>query len=94
MVPGESPLCVELSNAPIIRSLDPAAGGGSLYAGLRKARSFVTIRDDFTSSLPFAGLSIRIVPHQLRTTRPRDARSPGVGWVAVRMKVLGQTSPE
>jgi integrase len=94
MVPVDSFVCELVQRLRFFRSLDPLPADGRLLARpLTKEALIRQFRDYLHQVCDSIGLSIRIVPHQLRHTYASEMLRSGVGFPAV-MKLLGHTSPE
>jgi hypothetical protein len=87
-------VCEILQRLAFFRSLDPQAVDGKLLARPRTKEALVRQLRDYLHQVCHAlGLSIRIVPHQLRHTYATEMLRAGVSF-PVLMKLLGDTSPE
>ena len=94
MVPVDSFVCEIVQRLAFFRSLDPLPTDGKLLARPRTKEALVRYLRDYLHQVCHAlGLSIRIVPHQLRHTYATEMLRAGVGF-PVLMKLLGHTSPE
>ena len=94
LVPVDSFVCGLVQRLRFFRSLDPLSADGRLLARPRTKEAFVRqLRDYLHQVCHSLGLSIRIVPHQLRHTYATEMLRVGVGF-PVLMKLLGHTSPE
>jgi integrase len=94
MVPVDSFVCDIFQRLAFFRSLDPLPTDGKLLARPRTKEALVRqLRDYWHQVCHALGLSIRIVPHQLRHTYATEMLRAGVGF-PVLMKLLGHTSPD
>jgi integrase len=94
MVPVDSFVGELVQRLAFFRSLDPLPADGRLLARPRSKEDLVRQLRDYLHQVCHAlGLSIRIVPHQLRHTYATEMLRAGVGF-PVLMKLLGHTSPE
>jgi integrase len=94
MVPVDSFVGELVQRLAFFRSLDPLPADGRLLARPRSKEALVRQLRDYLHQVCHAlGLSIRIVPHQLRHTYATEMLRAGVGF-PVLMKLLGHTSPE
>jgi hypothetical protein len=94
MVPVDPFVCELVQRLRFFRSLDPLPADGRLLARPNTKETLVRhFRDYLHQVCHSLGLSIRIVPHQLRHTYASEMLRAGVGLPAV-MKLLGHTSPE
>jgi site-specific recombinase XerD len=94
MVPVDSFVGELVQRLAFFRSLDPLPADGRLLACPRSKEALVRQLRDYLHQVCHAlGLSIRIVPHQLRHTYATEMLRAGVGF-PVLMKLLGHTSPE
>ena len=94
MVPVDSVVCGIFQRLAFFRSLDPLPADGKLLARPRTKEALVRqLRDYLHQVCHVLGLSIRIVPHQLRHTYATEMLRAGVSF-PVLMKLLGHTSPE
>ena len=94
MVPVDSVVCGIFQRLAFFRSLDPLPADGKLLARPRTKEALVRQLRDYLHQVCHAlGLSIRIVPHQLRHTYATEMLRAGVSF-PVLMKLLGHTSPE
>jgi integrase len=94
MVPVDPFVCELVQRLRFFRSLDPLPADGRLFVRLGAKDTLLRhFRDYLHQVCHSLGLSIRIVPHQLRHTYASEMLRAGVGLVAV-MKLLGHTSPE
>jgi integrase len=94
MVPVDSFVGALVQRLAFFRSLDPLPADGRLLARPRSKEALVRQLRDYLHQVCHAlGLSVRIVPHQLRHTYATEMLRAGVGF-PVLMKLLGHTSPE
>jgi integrase len=94
MVPVDAFVGELVQRLAFFRSLDPLPADGRLLACPRSKEALVRQLRDYLHQVCHAlGLSIRIVPHQLRHTYATEMLRAGVGF-PVLMKLLGHTSPE
>jgi integrase len=94
MVPVDPFVCEFVQRLRFFRSLDPLPADGRLFVRPGAKDTLLRhFRDYLHQVCHSLGLSIRIVPHQLRHTYASEMLRAGVGLVAV-MKLLGHTSPE
>jgi site-specific recombinase XerD len=94
MVPVDSFACSLVRRLRFFRSLDPLPADGRLLARPRTKEALVRqLRDYLHQVCHSLGLSIRIVPHQLRHTYATEMLRAGVSF-PVLMKLLGHTNPE
>jgi len=94
MVPVDSFVCELVQRLAFFRSLDPLPADGRLLARPCSKEALVRQLRDYLHQVCHAlGLSVRIVPHQLRHTYATEMLRAGVGF-PVLMKLLGHTSPE
>jgi integrase len=94
MLPVDSFVCEIVQRLAFFRSLDPLPADGKLLARPRTKEALVRQLRDYLHQVCHAlGLSIRIVPHQLRHTYATEMLRAGVTFPAL-MKLLGHTSPE
>jgi integrase len=94
MVPVDSFVGELVQRLAFFRSLDPLPADGRLLARPGSKEALVRQLRDYLHQVCHAlGLSLRIVPHQLRHTYATEMLRAGVGF-PVLMKLLGHTSPE
>jgi len=94
MVPVDSFVGELVQRLAFFRSLDPLPADGRLLARSRTKEARVRPLRDYLHQVCHAlGLSLRIVPHQLRHTYATEMLRAGVSF-PVLMKLLGHTSPE
>ena len=94
MVPVDSFVCELVQRLRFFRSLDPLPVDGRLLARPSAKDTLLRhFRDYLHQVCHSLGLSIRVVPHQLRHTYATEMLRAGVSFPAV-MKLLGHTSPE
>ncbi len=94
MVPVDSFVGALVQRLAFFRSLDPLPADGRLLARPRSKEALVRQLRDYLHQVCHAlGLSVRIVPHQLRHTYATEMLRAGVSF-PVLMKLLGHTSPE
>src|SRR5438046_1086455 len=94
MVPIDSFVCQIVHRLRFFRSFDPLPFDGRLLARPRNKQTLVKqLRSYLPDVVSAAGISTRIVPHQLRHTYASEMVRAGVGLPAL-MKLLGHTSPE
>jgi integrase len=94
MVPVDPLVCEVTQRLRFFRSLDPLPADGRLLARPDTKEALVRQLRDYLHQLCHStGLSIRIVPHQLRHTYATEMLRCGVGF-PVLMKLLGHTNPE
>jgi integrase len=94
MVPVDSFVGALVQRLAFFRSLDPLPADGRLLARPGSKEALVRQLRDYLHQVCHAlGLSVRIVPHQLRHTYATEMLRAGVGF-PVLMKLLGHTSPE
>jgi site-specific recombinase XerD len=94
MVPVDSFVGELVQRLAFFRSLDLLPADGRLLARSRTKEALVRQLRDYLHQVCHAlGLSVRIVPHQLRHTYATEMLRAGVSF-PVLMKLLGHTSPE
>jgi integrase len=94
MVPVDSWVVTIIQRLRFFRSLDPLPLDGRLLARPSSRQALLRQLRDYLHQVCHAlGLSIRIVPHQLRHTYATEMLRAGVSFPAL-MKLLGHTSPE
>jgi site-specific recombinase XerD len=94
MVPVDSFVGALVQRLAFFRSLDPLPADGRLLARPRSKEALVRQLRDYLHQVCHAlGLSVRIVPHQLRHSYATEMLRAGVSF-PVLMKLLGHTSPE
>src|SRR5438874_5576826 len=94
MVPVDPFVCELVQRLRFFRSLDPLPADGRLFARPGAKDTLLRhFRDYLHQVCHSLGLSIRIVPHQLRHTYASEMLRAGVTFPAL-MKLLGHTSPE
>ena len=94
MVPVDSFVCELVQRLRFFRSLDPLPADGRLLARPRSKITLVKkLRFYLHEVSVAAGISSRIVPHQLRHTYATEMLRSGVSFPAL-MKLLGHTSPD
>jgi len=94
MVPVDSSVCALVQRLRFFRSFDPLPPDGRLLARTFSKHTLVRrLRDYLHEVAAAAGVSARIVPHQLRHTYATEMLRSGVDLPAV-MKLLGHTSAD
>jgi site-specific recombinase XerD len=93
MVPVDTFVCQMVRRLRFLRSIDPTPQDGFLLA--RPRGRYVLMRDlqgHLREVAAAAGITVRIVPHQLRHTYATEMFRSGVSFPGV-MKLLGHSSP-
>jgi integrase len=94
MVPVDSFVCELVQRLRFFRSFDPLPPDGRLLSRPHGKQALIRqLRPYLQEVSAAAGLSIRIVPHQLRHTYASEMIRSGVTLPAL-MKLLGHTDPE
>ena len=94
MVPVDSFVRDLVQRLRFFRSFDAAPPDGHLLARRRSRHTLIRcLRDYLHEASAEAGISTRIVPHQLRHTYATEMLRAGVDFPSV-MKLLGHNSPE
>jgi len=94
MVPVDSSVCALVQRLRFFRSFDPLPPDGRLLARTFSKHTLIRrLRNYLHEVAVAAGVSARIVPHQLRHTYATEMLRSGVDLPAV-MKLLGHTSAD
>ena len=94
MVPVDPSVCALVQRLRFFRSFDPLPEDGLLLARSGSKNTLIRkLRQYLHEVCTAAGISSRIVPHQLRHTYATEMLRSGVTLPAV-MKLLGHSSPE
>jgi integrase len=94
MVPVDSFVCALVQRLRFFRSFDPLPADHRLIARPRSKQTLIrTLRAYLHEVSAAAGISARIVPHQLRHTYATEMLRAGVSFPALR-KLLGHASPD
>ena len=94
LVPVDSFVCQLVQRLRFLRSLDPTPVDGLLLARPRGREMLLrAIRKSLHEITAAAGISARIVPHQLRHTYATSMLRAGVSFPGI-MKLLGHSSPD
>jgi site-specific recombinase XerD len=94
LVPVDSFVCQLVHRLRFLRSLDPTPADGFLLARPRGREMLLRgLRKSLHDITAAAGISARIVPHQLRHTYATFMLRAGVSFPGI-MKLLGHSSPD